>query len=118
MYRFAGVAASILVATGLAIAPLAHADPDSTQEFLDQMHAAGFSGVGSDSFLVINAWQVCRALDQGAPPADVAATLAEDRPDLMPEDVGTVVVLAIRYFCPVHLPAAAAPAESAGETTA
>jgi hypothetical protein len=120
--RFAGIVGSVLVAAGLAMAPLAHADAENTQAFVDEMHAAGFSGVGSDSFLVINAWKMCAAMDQGATPAKVAEELGAARSDLTPEDSGKVIVLAILHFCPSHMPdaerAAKAPAEVPAETTA
>jgi Protein of unknown function (DUF732) len=99
-----GIAGSFLVAAGFALAPSARADAENTQEFVEEMHAAGFSGVGSDSFLVMNAWKMCAAMDQGVTPAEVAAGFGESQPDLSAEDVAMVVVLAIQHFCPVHLP--------------
>ena len=93
-------------ALAIAVAPAARAD-GNTQEFLDAIHAAGItSALGSDSFLVLGAVRQCHAMDHGVPPAEIADYLLQAHPDLGIELSATIVVLAIKYFCPAHLPPA------------
>ena len=104
-----GLAASLLVAAGLAMAPPAQADAENTQAFLDEMHAAGFTPLGSESFWVMNAWSQCAAMDQGTPPAEVVERISKANPELTGDDAGVIVALAVRHFCPSHLHTAERP---------
>ncbi len=101
------LAVSFIAALAMVVAPAARAD-GNTQEFLDAMHAAGItSALGSDSFLVLGAVRQCDDMDHGVPPAQIADYLLQAHPELGAELSATIVVLAIRYFCPAHLPPAA-----------
>src|SRR6476646_4217052 len=104
--------ASLIGALAVAVAPAARAD-GNTQQFLDAVHAAGLtSTMGTDSFLVLSAMKQCHAMDQGVPPAEVADVISQANPELGPEMSATIVVFAIQYFCPAHMPPAAPGAEA------
>jgi hypothetical protein len=104
--------ASMIGALALAVAPAAGAD-GNTQAFLDSVHAAGLtSTMGTDSFLVLSAMKQCHAMDQGVPPAEIAGVISQANPEIGPELSATIVVLAIQYFCPAHMPPAPQGAEA------
>ena len=103
---------SLIGALAVAVAPAARAD-GNTQEFLDAIHAVGIvSTMGSDSFLVMGAAKQCHAMDHGVPPAEIADYLSQAHPDFGMEPSATIVYLAIKYFCPAHLPPGAQAAEA------
>jgi Protein of unknown function (DUF732) len=101
---------SLIGVLSVAVAPAARAD--GTQDFLDAVHAAGLtSTMGTDSFLVLSAMKQCHEMDRGVPPAEIADVISQVNPALGPELSATIVVLAIQYFCPAHMPPAAHAAD-------
>ena len=103
---------SLIGALAVAVAPVARAD-GNTQAFVDEMYAVGVTpSLGTESFWVMSAMRQCHAMDQGVPPEEIAETISQANPDLGIDLSATIVVLAIKHFCPAHMPPEVLEAEA------
>jgi hypothetical protein len=98
-------AGAALVAGAFGIAALASAGTASAlssadDTFLNDISAQGI-GYDSPKAAIVNAHQVCAALDGGADPVDIGMEIL-DNTDLTTDQVATFVVTSVGDYCPDH----------------
>ena len=87
-----------IAASSLCLAPPAHADPQS--EYLNYLHAEGFSSGKGDSGLINAGVAVCQDKAAGYSRANIAGKVMAGNPGLSQASATEIVDAAYLYLCP------------------